>query len=248
MINRSESLMPESYVRPMILMVEDDTRITRYLRNSLQQANYDVRVVNDGIRALDEFYAHPIDLVLLDLGLPHLGGMEILERIRQTSNVPVIVLTARDSEADKVRALTQGADDYILKPFGSPELLARIGAVLRRSKMNRPASTTFVEYVNGGLRIDVASRRVMVDNQPIHLTPIEYRLLLLFAENTGKVLTHTHLLSNVWGDEYADDLQILRATIWRLRQKIESDTDTPKYILNEMGVGYRMNDLGAHTE
>jgi len=230
-------------VRPLILMVEDDTRITRYLRNSLQQANYDVRVVNDGITALDEFYAYPIDLVLLDLGLPHLGGMEILERIRQTSSIPIIVLTARDSESEKVKALTQGADDYILKPFGSPELIARIGAVLRRSKMNRVASTTFTEYVNGGLRIDVANRRIAIDDQPIHLTPIEYRLLMLFAENTGKVLTHSHLLTNVWGDEYSDDLQILRATIWRLRQKIESDTEQPRYILNEMGVGYRMANL-----
>ena len=243
MANRSHPSIPEPYARPLILMVEDDTRITRYLRNSLQQANYEVRVVNDGIKALDEFYAHPIDLVLLDLGLPHLGGMEILERIRQTSNTPIIILTARDSEAEKVRALTQGADDYILKPFGSPELLARIGAVLRRSKANRPASTTFTEYVNGDLRIDVANRRVSLGGLPIHLTPIEYRLLMLFAENTGKVLTHTHLLTNVWGDEYADDLQILRATIWRLRQKIETDTESPKYILNEMGVGYRMATL-----
>ncbi len=232
--------MNAARTRPLILTVEDESRIARYLRSGLQMAGYDVLVAPDGIQALDQLKAHDFDLVLLDLGLPHLNGFEVLGRIRQGSDVPVIVLTALDTEDDKVRALMAGADDYVPKPFGMRELQARITAVLRRSHQIEAAPHRDPLYRNGDLRIDVALRQVYVRDQQVHLTPTEYRLLLTFTENTDRVLTHNYLLSTVWGGEYSEDVHILRATIWRLRQKIENDPAEPLYIMNEPGVGYRM--------
>ena len=232
-----------SHTRPLVLTVEDESRIARYLRSTLQMAGYDVLVASDGIQALDQVRNHNFDLVLLDLGLPHLNGFEVLDHIRQTSDVPVIVLTALDTEDDKVKALMAGADDYLPKPFGTRELMARMTAVLRRARNTEPTSSLKKEtmYINGGLQIDTHTRRVLVDGAAVHLTPTEYRLLLTFSENTNRVLAHDYLLANVWGAEYSEDVHILRATIWRLRQKIEHDPASPKYILNEPGVGYRMS-------
>ncbi len=225
---------------PLILTVEDEPRISRYLRSSLQMAGYDVLVAPDGVKALELVQENQPDLVLLDLGLPHMGGFEVLEHIRRQSDMPVIVLTALDTEDDKVKALMMGADDYLPKPFGNRELQARIVAVLRRYHLTEPAVKRESIYANGGLQIDLATRQVTIDGELVHLTPTEYRLLVTMSENTNRVLTHDYLLSHVWGVEYSDDVHILRATIWRLRQKIEKDAANPVYILNEPGVGYRL--------
>jgi len=235
---------------PLILTVEDEPRISRYLRSSLQMAGYDVLVAPDGVKALELVQENRPDLVLLDLGLPHMGGFEVLENIRRQYDMPVIVLTALDTEDDKVKALMMGADDYLPKPFGNKELQARSVAVLRRYHMSEPAAKRDTRYINGGLNIDFTTRQVTVNESKVHLTPTEYRLLTTMSENTNRVLTHDYLLSHVWGVEYSDDVHILRATIWRLRQKIERDAGNPDYILNEPGVGYRltMHDPQANAD
>ncbi len=226
--------------RPLILTVEDESRISRYLRSSLQMAGYDVIVASDGVQALEQAQTYQPDLILLDLNLPHMHGYDVLERLRETSDVPVIVLTAVDTEDDKVKAFSLGADDYLAKPFGNRELQARIASVLRRSKPPTRSNTRDTVYLNGELRIEYPTRAVTMYSNGIHLTPTEYRLLVMMAENTNRVLTHDYLLANVWGAEYAEDVHILRATIWRLRQKIEQDPGSPMYIMNEPGVGYRL--------
>ncbi len=202
-------------------------------------AGYDVLVANDGVQALEQVQRHQFDLILLDLGLPHINGFEVLERVRQNSEVPIIVLTALDTEDDKVRALMMGADDYLPKPFGNRELQARIVAVLRRARPPETTARRETVYVNGSLRVDLLARNVTVGTQHIHLTPTEYRLLVILCENVNSVLTHDYLLAKVWGNEYSEDVHILRATIWRLRQKIEGDPGSPTYIVNEPGIGYR---------
>src|SRR5258707_11624298 len=226
--------------QPLILSVEDEPRISRYLQSSLQMGGYDVTVASDGVKALEMVQSSRPDLDLLDLNLPHMSGFEVLEHIRKQFDTPVIVLTALDTEDDKVKALMMGADDYLPKPFGARELQARIVAVLRRYQGNDQATKKEINYANGALHIDFSTREVVIEGQPVHLTPTEYRLLALMAENTNRVLTHDYLLSHVWGVEYSDDVHILRATIWRLRQKIEHDAANPDYILNEPGVGYRL--------
>ncbi|MCC7451859.1 MAG: response regulator transcription factor [Anaerolineae bacterium] len=225
---------------PLVLIVEDEPRISRYLRSSLQMSNYDVLVAADGVKALELVQENQPDLVLLDIGLPRMNGFDVLEHIRKQSDIPVIVLTALDSEDDKVKALMMGADDYVPKPFGNRELQARIVAVLRRYQIAEPTAKKQTSYQNGGLRIDFSTREVTVDGRQIHLTPTEYRLLATMSENTNRVLTHDYLLTHVWGVEYSDDVHILRATIWRLRQKIEGDAANPTYIVNEPGIGYRL--------
>ncbi|MBO9309755.1 MAG: response regulator transcription factor [Chloroflexi bacterium] len=233
---------------PLILIVEDEPRVSRYLRSSLQMSGYDALVAPDGVKALELTQENRPDLVLLDLRLPRMGGLEVLENIRRVSDVPIIVLTANDSEEDKVRALMLGADDYVTKPFGARELQARIVAVLRRYRSAETAAPRATIYENKDLRIDYAARQVTINGKAVHLTPTEYRLLVTMAENTNRVLTHDYLLARVWGAEYADDVHILRATIWRLRQKVESDPTNPKYILNEPGVGYRLQRLTPDSE
>ncbi|MBX3081603.1 MAG: response regulator transcription factor [Anaerolineae bacterium] len=231
--------------RPLLLVVEDEIRVSRYLRSSLQMLGYDVLVAEDGVKALELVQGNMPDLMLLDLRLPRMNGFEVLENVRRQFDMPIIVLTANAAEDDKVKALMMGADDYLTKPFGTRELQARIVAVMRRYRPAEPTATRETMYQNGGLRIDYATRLVTVDGNAIHLTPTEYRLLLNLAENTNRVLTHDYLLSHVWGVEYSEDVHILRATIWRLRQKIEKDPTNPIYILNEPGIGYR---LAQHEE
>lgn len=230
--------------RPLLLVVEDEIRVSRYLRSSLQMLGYDVLVAEDGVKALELVQGNTPDLMLLDLRLPRMSGFEVLENVRRQFDLPVIVLTANVAEDDKVKALMMGADDYLTKPFGTRELQARIVAVMRRYRPSEPNTTREASYANGGLHIDYGTRLVTVDGTSIHLTPTEYRLLLNLAENTNRVLTHDYLLSHVWGVEYSEDVHILRATIWRLRQKIEKDPTLPVYILNEPGIGYR---LAQHT-
>jgi DNA-binding response OmpR family regulator len=224
----------------LVLVVEDEPRVSRYLRSSLQMSGYDVLVAADGVKALELVQENRPDLILLDLRLPRMNGLEVLENVRQQFDMPVIVLTANDTEEDKVRALMLGADDYLTKPFGTRELQARIVAVMRRYHPTDTLVAPATVYENDALRIDYAARKVTVEQQAIHLTPTEYRLLVTMAENTNRVLTHDYLLAHVWGAEYADDVHILRATIWRLRQKVEKDPTSPTYILNEPGIGYRL--------
>jgi two-component system, OmpR family, KDP operon response regulator KdpE len=224
----------------LLLVIEDEPRVSRYLRSSLQVAGYDVLVADDGVRGLELVHENRPHLVLLDLRLPRMNGIEVLENIRKQSDVPVIVLTANDAEEEKVKALMLGADDYLTKPFGTKELVARIIVVMRRYRPNNAPIARATVYENDGLTIDYVARQVSVNGASVHLTPTEYRLLVTMTENTNRVLTHDYLLSHVWGAEYSDDVHILRATIWRLRQKVEIDPTNPNYILNEPGVGYRL--------
>ena len=223
--------------RPEILVVDDEPRIRRFLRTNLELAGYVVVDAEDGVSALHLFEQHALQLVILDIGLPgDLDGFRVLERIRQTDDTPVIMLTARTAEDDKVRAFELGADDYLTKPFGSRELAARVKAVVRRSsrKGDEPQSMLSV----GDLKLDLASRQVSVGDRPVRLSRTEFNLLAELARYPSRVLTHGQLLTQVWGNEYRDDVEILRATIWRLRQRVEPDASSPRYILSEPGVGY----------
>jgi len=225
--------------RPEILVVDDEPRIRRFLRTNLDLAGYVAIEAEDGPSALHLFEQHALQLVVLDIGLPGgMDGFQVLERIRQISDTPVIMLTARTAEDDKVRAFELGADDYLTKPFGSRELNARVKAVMRRSsrKGEEPQSVMRV----GGLVIDLASRQVTVDERPAKLSRTEFNLLVELARYPNRVLTHSQLLTQVWGNEYRDDVEILRATIWRLRQRIEPDAKSPHYIMSEPGVGYSL--------
>ncbi|MCZ7543588.1 MAG: response regulator transcription factor [Anaerolineae bacterium] len=196
----------------------------------------------DGLQALEQVAHHCPDLILLDLGIPGKDGYAVLEEVRTFSDVPVIILTANDNEDDKVRGLRMGADDYLTKPFGSRELQARIEAVLRRArpvpeKDSAPGSAV---YRNRDLRIDFARREVFMGSKGVHLTPTEYRLLVEFARHPNRVLSHAHLLDQVWGKEYCEDVPILRAVVWRLRRKLEPNPGAPTYIISEPGVGYQL--------
>jgi len=226
-------------LRPEILVVEDEPRIRRFLNTNLELSGYTTIEAEDGASALHMFEQYALQLVVLDIGLPgDIDGFQVLERIRQISDTPVIMLTARNTEDDKVRAFELGADDYLTKPFGSRELGARVKAVMRRSsrKGDEPASMIRV----GDLQIDLAARQVSVGENPVRLSRTEFNLLVELARYPNRVLTHSQLLTQVWGSEYRDDVEILRATIWRLRQRIEPDSRSPRYILSEPGVGYSL--------
>ena len=226
-------------VRPEILVVDDEPRIRRFLRTNLDLAGYVTIEAEDGLGALHLFEQHALQLVVLDIGLPGgLDGFQVLERIRQISDTPVIMLTARTAEDDKVRAFEMGADDYLTKPFGSRELSARVKAVMRRSSRKGDEPQSMIRV--GDLKIDLASRQVAVADRPIKLSRTEFNLLVELARYPNRVLTHGQLLTQVWGNEYRDDVEILRATIWRLRQRIEPDARAPKYIMSEPGVGYSL--------
>jgi two-component system KDP operon response regulator KdpE len=234
----------------LILVVEDEPNLSKYLRRSLLAEGFDVIVAFDGIKAMELIHENQPDLIILDLIMPHMTGMEVLEEARKQYNMPIIVLTAVGSFDEKIRALQLGADDYIQKPFDVRELQARIEAVMRRYRIaDQPEAIAKKDtsYKNGELRIDYMRRQVLVNEQPVHLTPTEYRLLAIMAENTNRVLKHDYLLASVWGTEYSDDVHVLRATIWRLRQKIEHDAANPDYIVNEPGVGYRMQPHDAEA-
>lgn len=225
--------------RPEILVVDDEPRIRRFLNTNLELAGYATIEAEDGPSALRLFEQYGLQLVILDIGLPGgLDGFQVLERIRQLSDTPVIMLTARNTEDDKVRAFELGADDYLTKPFGSRELSARVKAVMRRAsgKSEEPQSMIRV----GDLKIDLAARQVTVADAPVRLSRTEFNLLVELARYPNRVLTHSQLLSQVWGSEYRDDVEILRATIWRLRQRVEPDAKSPRFIMSEPGVGYSL--------
>lgn len=222
-----------------VLVVDDEESIRRLLKVALQGHGYETADVGTGCDALAEFALRPSDLVILDLGLPDLSGGEVLRRLRTKSNVPVIILTAAGHEQDKVAAFDAGADDYLTKPFGIQELLARMRAVWRRAPVGSSEPT---QYAVGELVMDFAARRVFVRQQEIRLTPIEYRLLALLARNSGKVLTHRQLLGEVWGPDHVAEVNYLRVFMAGLRRKIEIDSAQPRYLLTDQGVGYRLAD------
>jgi two-component system, OmpR family, KDP operon response regulator KdpE len=224
---------------PRILVVDDETQLRRALRRSLEGYGYDVREAEDGADGLREFDAFKPDVVLLDLMLPDMSGVDICRQLRQKYETPIIVLSVAEDEKTKVAALDEGADDYLTKPFGMDELLARIRVALRRGSTNRGQTS---EIRAGELVIDLEHRAVRIRGDEVHLTPTEYTLLKYLATNAGKVLTHPMILRAVWGAEYSDDTHVLRTYINQLRAKLGDDPAAPRYIRTDAGVGYRFLD------
>ena len=227
-----------SHNKPTILVVEDEQYITKVLETLLSTDGYRVITAQNGATARNHVFAHMPDLVLLDLGLPDIDGIRLLQELREQITLPVIVVSARNMEQDKVAALDNGADDYITKPFSAPELLARIRAVLRRRSA---ADERGDAYTVGEFCIDFDKRVVTVAGEPIRLTQVEYRIVELIARQPGKVMTYSHIINHIWGpDADAENNRILRVNMSNIRRKIEQDRMAPKYILTEIGVGYRM--------
>lgn len=220
-----------------ILIVDDAPQIRRVLKTALVARGYEVVTAASGEEALEEFRQSKPGLVILDLALPGMGGVEVCRELRHGSPVPVIVLSVRDSEADKVRALDAGADDYLTKPFGAEELLARIRSVMRRSSGNVPAEAVRL----GALTVDLNRRKVMGGEDEVSLTPKEFELLRFFIANAGRVLTHRALLQAVWGPDYGEQTEYLRVFVNQLRRKLEPDPSRPRYLLTEPWVGYRLD-------
>jgi two-component system KDP operon response regulator KdpE len=220
---------------PRVLVVDDDDQIRESLRRGLRGRGYDVLTAANGETALDTLTGSSVDVVVLDLGLPGIDGHEVITRLRSFSDVPVVVLSVRESQSEKVAALDAGADDYVVKPFGMDELLARMRAALRRSRPEEARPTlTF-----GELQIDLARQLVRLRGEAVHLTPTEYRLLEALATNAGKLLTHPWLLRRVWGPAYDQESHYLRVYVQQLRQKLGDDLGRPRYIITEPGLGYR---------
>ncbi len=221
-----------------ILVVDDEPRYLRLLEANLRTEGYEVLSARDGGSVLEIFSAHPVDLILLDIMLPDMDGFTVCQRIRQFSSVPVIMLTAKGEEQDRVRGLDVGADDYLVKPFSVMEMLARVRAVLRRAQSSEVGQERFFTHKN--LKIDFAKAEVWRGEQIVYLSATEYRLLLQFTHNIGKIMTAEELLTSVWGPEYATDKEILWVTIARLRQKVEDDPHEPRHIVTRSGLGYLM--------
>jgi len=221
---------------PRVLVVDDEQAIRRFLRTSLTANGYEVFEAENGEQTLAGVVSHRPDVVILDLGLPDIDGVEVTARLREWSQLPIIILSVREREADKVAALDAGADDYLTKPFGVGELMARLRVVLRRTALSQDEPV----YMIGKLAIDLARRLVTVDGQEVQLTPTEYDLLRVLATHAGKVLTHQQLLRQVWGMGYEAEAHLLRVNISNLRHKLEPDPARPQYIITEPGVGYRL--------
>jgi len=230
---------PQTRLPSIALVVDDEPQMRRLLRITLEANGYRVFDASNGADGILQAAQCRPDIILLDLGLPDLDGLEVLKRIREWSRVPVLVLSVREGEQDKVAALDQGADDYVTKPFNTAELLARMRAALRHIQ---PPDADSV-FKNGGLEVDLAARVVRKDGQEIRLTPIEYALLRVFVTHAGKVLTHRHLLTEVWGPKAAGETHYLRVHIAHLRDKIEANSSRPEMILTESGVGYRFVEV-----
>jgi two-component system, OmpR family, KDP operon response regulator KdpE len=226
--------------RKRILVVDDEPQITRVLRRSLQTHGYDVRTAADGEAALEIVHDWPPDLVITDLTMPGLDGIELCRQLRAQSSLPIIVLSVKGEEQTKVKALDAGADDYVTKPFGMDELLARIRATLRRVPTSTP-ETVPAQLVTGDFQLDFQARRILVAGTEMHLTPKEFELLAYLIQHAGKVLTHRALLAAIWGGDYTEQTEYLRVFVGQLRKKIEADPAKPQYILTEPWVGYRFN-------
>jgi two-component system KDP operon response regulator KdpE len=219
-----------------VLVVDDEAQIVRALRTSLEARGYEVLSAGRGDQAMAFLTADQIDIVILDLGLPDIDGLEVLKRIRAFSEVPVIILTVREAQPEKVAALDAGADDFVTKPFGMEEVMARMRAALRRSAPEEPSDPV---RSFGSLEIDLSKKLVRREGEQVRLTPTEYRLLEAMITNPGKLLTHAWLLSTVWGPGYRDESQYLRVFVRQLRKKLEEEPGSPRLILTEPGLGYR---------
>ena len=228
--------------KPQILVVEDDNAVANLIAATLETQDYRYKRANTGAGAVMEALSSKPDVVLLDLGLPDMDGVDVIRKIRSWSNMPIIVVSARSEDFDKVAALDAGADDYLTKPFSVDELLARLRVALRRVRCDslRLGEESSV-YENGGLKIDYAAGCAYLSGEEIHLTPIEYKLLCLLARNTGKVLTHNYILKEVWGGTAASDVPSLRVFMATLRKKLEKDPAHPQFIQTHIGIGYRMS-------
>ena len=226
-----------------ILVVEDDKPVRTLITTTLKANGYRFIEALTGEEAILQATSHNPDIILLDLGLPDMDGVEIILKIRSWSNVPIIVISARSEDSDKIEALDSGADDYLTKPFSVEELLARLRVTQRRLAMLGAEHADTV-FVNGSLRIDYAAGCAYLDGNELHLTPIEYKLLCLLAQNVGKVLTHTYITQKIWGNSWENDIASLRVFMATLRKKLESAPDSPQYIQTHIGVGYRMLKVG----
>lgn len=233
-------MSPEA--KPTVLVVDDEPRMIQFIRMNLELEGYRVIQASNGLEALEKVRSDLPDAVVLDVMMPELDGFETLRLLREISGVPVIMLTVRDDEDDKVKGLELGADDYVTKPFSPRELTSRIKAVLRRAEMAGTVEKTLVK-IDDYLQIDFANRRVIAGGKEIKLRPTEYRLLYHLVNNAGQIVPHETLLSKVWGYEYRDETHYLRLYITYLRQKLEPDSSNPRYIFTERGVGYRFVDF-----
>ena len=225
--------------KPLILVVEDDAPVRNLITTTLKTHEYKFITAQNGNNAIMEASSHNPDIVLLDLGLPDIDGVEVIERIRTWSDMPIIVISARSEDKDKIDALDAGADDYLTKPFSVEELLARLRVTQRRLASNRNEGASSV-FINGALRINYAAGCAYLGDEELHLTPIEYKILCLLAANIGKVLTHTFITQKIWGVAWENNVASLRVFMATLRKKIEVAPDSPQYIQTHIGVGYRM--------
>lgn len=226
----------------LILVIEDDNAIKNLISTTLKSKEYKFHTAKNGKQALDDIISSNPDVILLDLGLPDMDGLDIIKKVRGWSNVPIIVVSARSEDKDKIEALDAGADDYLTKPFSVDELLARLRVAFRRidyQNQNNARKETPV-FINGELKIDYESGCVYIGEQEVHLTPNEYKLICILSRNVGKVLTHKYILNEIWGSAFDSDVASLRVYMATLRKKIEKDTEHPEYIQTHIGVGYRM--------
>jgi two-component system, OmpR family, KDP operon response regulator KdpE len=230
--------------KPRILVVDDEPQLTRVLRTGLSSRGYEVRTAADGLSALETFGDWTPDLVITDLAMPNLDGLELCRRLRAISSIPIIVLSAKGEEKTKVEALDLGADDFVTKPFGIDELLARIRSSLRRAATPVPNGAAVTVLKAGDFYIDLDSRNVEVRDQQVHLTPKEFDLLVYLMKSPGKVVTHRAVLAALWGGNYVEQNEYLRVFVGNLRKKIERDATNPRYILTEPWVGYRFDPHG----
>ncbi len=227
--------------KPLILVVEDDASVKNLITTTLKAHEYRYITAGNGETAILDASSHNPDIVLLDLGLPDIDGVEVIRKIRTWSNMPIIVISARSEDTDKIDALDAGADDYLTKPFSVEELLARLRVTQRRlAMMHNEAAVESSVFINGSLRIDYAAGCAFLGEEELHLTPIEYKLLCLLSRNVGKVLTHTFITQHVWGSSWENDVASLRVFMATLRKKIEKGENSPQYIQTHIGVGYRM--------
>ena len=225
---------------PLILIVEDDAPIRNLITTTLKAHEYKYLTAQNGENAIMQASSHNPDIVLLDLGLPDIDGIEVIKRIRTWSEMPIIVISARSEDNDKIEALDAGADDYLTKPFSVEELLARIRVTTRRLSVLHSAMQSDSLFTNGNLKIDYAAGCAYINGNELHLTPIEYKLLCLLSQNVGKVLTHTFITQKIWGAAWESNVASLRVFMATLRKKIEIEPDSPQYIQTHIGVGYRM--------
>ncbi|NBK93496.1 DNA-binding response regulator [bacterium 1XD21-13] len=227
--------------KALILVVEDDAPIRNLITTTLKTHDYHYLTAAKGEAAIIEASSHNPDIILLDLGLPDMDGIEVIKQIRSWTNTPIIVISARSEDTDKIEALDCGADDYLTKPFSVEELLARLRVTQRRLAMMQPegASGSSV-FTNGKLKVDYAAGCAYLGGKELHLTPIEYKILCLMAKNVGRVLTHTYITQNIWGNNWDNNVASLRVFMATLRKKLEAEPDSPQYIQTHIGVGYRM--------